>query len=98
MAFGTPITIVSSTTVTYSVGLELPDGNYFVGRSTLTDIHFDIINPDGTVVKLAGTTNTAELDTLGNLCCYLDGGDGEVKIRNRLSATLEMTIHYNYGV
>ncbi|OHE72090.1 MAG: hypothetical protein A2Z99_06105 [Treponema sp. GWB1_62_6] len=48
------------------------------------------VQSDGTVTKIAGSTNTAAADSDGNLCVY-DGGTGAV-VKNRLGATGDMEV------
>jgi len=54
-----------------------------------------LVQTDGTVTKISGSTNTAAADTDANLCVY-DGGTGAI-VKNRLNATGEIRIVYYYN-
>ena len=54
-----------------------------------------LVQADGTVTKISGSTNTAAADTDANLCVY-DGGTGAI-VKNRLGATGEIRIIYYYN-
>jgi len=54
-----------------------------------------LVQADGTVTKISGSTNTAAADSDGNLCVY-DGGTGAI-VKNRLNATGEIRIVYYYN-
>jgi len=54
-----------------------------------------LVQADGTVTKISGSTNTAAADTDANLCVY-DGGTGAI-VKNRLGATGEIRIVYYYN-
>jgi len=54
-----------------------------------------LVQADGTVTKISGSTNTAAADTDGSLCVY-DGGTGAI-VKNRLGATGEIRIIYYYN-
>jgi hypothetical protein len=54
-----------------------------------------LVQADGTVTKISGSTNTANTDADGSLCVY-DGGTGAI-VKNRLNATGEIRIVYYYN-
>jgi hypothetical protein len=54
-----------------------------------------LVQANGTVTKISGSTNTAAADTDANLCVY-DGGTGAI-VKNRLGATGEIRIVYYYN-
>jgi hypothetical protein len=54
-----------------------------------------LVQADGTVTKISGSTNTAAADTDANLCVY-DSGTGAT-VKNRLGATGEIRIVYYYN-
>lgn len=55
-----------------------------------------LVQNDGTVVKISGSTNTAATDSDGDLCVY-DGGSTQAIVKNRLGATGEIRIFYFYN-
>lgn len=54
-----------------------------------------LVQADGTVTKISGSTNTAAADTDANLCVY-DGGTGAI-VKNRLGATGEIRVIFYYN-
>jgi hypothetical protein len=54
-----------------------------------------LVQADGTVTKISGSTNTDAADTDAKLCVY-DGGTGAT-VKNRLGATGEIRIVYYYN-
>lgn len=57
-----------------------------------------VVKADGTVAKIAGTTNTAAAATSGSLCVYQSASPTTTAIlRNRIGSSLPMRAVYFYG-
>lgn len=55
-----------------------------------------IVEDTGAVTKIAGTTNTADVDGAGVLTVFQSGST--TRVRNRLGVAADMVVTYNFGI
>lgn len=76
--------------------IALPDATSgFITVSANGECATFVVETDGTVTKVSGTTNTAATDSDTDLCVY-DSGTGAT-LKNRLGTTAEVRAVYNYN-